>query len=122
MAKTDSIPPVSDDAASLPPAAASTPAVPEASAANAAALQALSSYFGAERWPKLIQRGERAGLNAEGIADLAGRMIATRKVHHATNERAALISAANGFLCVLGLVPTAADDKALESALAATAV
>ncbi|MFZ2279310.1 MAG: hypothetical protein WAW39_16070 [Prosthecobacter sp.] len=110
-------PPAADDAAAKAEAAAKARAE-----ANAAALQALSNHFGAERWAKLLQRAQRSGMSAEQISDLAGRMISTRKVHHPKNERAALIGAANGFICAIGLSPSESDVQAFESALAATAV
>lgn len=115
------------------PASPATPMVDDAAAkaeaarkakaeADAAALQALGSYFGAERWARLLQRAERSGMSVEGISDLAGRMISTRKVHHPKNDKAALIGAANGFICAIGMSPTDEDVKAFDSALAATAV
>lgn len=123
MAKTNSpstaLPqtPAGDDSADKAATAAKARAE-----ANAAALQTLSNYFGAERWAKIIQRAERSGMAADGISDLAGRMIRTRKVHHPKNDQAALIGAANGFLCAIGLCPSEQDVKAFESALAANAV
>ncbi|MCF7788613.1 MAG: hypothetical protein K9N47_20995 [Prosthecobacter sp.] len=89
---------------------------------NAEALQTLGNHFGAERWARLLQRAERSGMSVEDIADLAGRMISTRKVHHPKNDKAALIGAANGFICAIGMSPTPDDVEAFESALAATAV
>ena len=61
-------------------------------------------------------------MSVEAIADLAGRMVSTRKVHHPKNDKAALLGAANGFICAIGLSPTNEDVQAFESALAATAV
>ena len=85
-------------------------------------MQSLSTYFGAERWAKLIARAQRTGMSADDITALAGEMVATRQVHHPKNAQAALIGAANGFVCEIGMSPTEADVKAFDSALAATAV
>ena len=133
MAKQTNPPTTGSASGDIPDTATTPPAPPvvvdEAAAraeaqrrANAEALQTLSTYFGDGRWPKLLQRAERTGMSADAISSLAGKMVATRKVHHPRNAQAALIGAANGFICALGMAPTEDDVKAFESALAATAV
>jgi hypothetical protein len=91
-------------------------------AANAQAAQDLAAYFGAERWAKLIIKAQRQGMDAASIESLCGKMISTRREHHPRNAQAALIGAANGFICAIGGSPTAEDVSAFESALAASAV
>lgn len=120
----------SKDTPNTPPATnAAAPLVDEAQSkaealrkANADAVQMLGNYFGGERWSKLLQRAQRSGMSVEGITALAGQMIQTRKAHHPRNERAALIGAALGFMCAIGMSPSAQETQSFESALAATAV
>jgi|GEM_PF-6547054 len=85
---------------------------------NAEAVQTLGNYFGPERWAKLVQRAERAGMKAEQIASLAGKLISTRTDWHPTNPAAALAGAACGFLCAIGCVPSPADERRYEDAKA----
>ena len=84
---------------------------------NAAAVQTLGAHFG-ERWPKIIQCAERKGLDADQIASLAGKMVRTRQERHPKHAQAALLGAALGFLCALGLSPTEAETAAFDAALA----
>lgn len=113
------------DGATTPPAApvvedALVQKLAELRRSNAAAVQTLGAHFG-ERWPKLIQLGERRGLNADQLASLAGKMVRTRKERHPNNEQAALLGAGLGFLCALGMNPTDEENAAFEAALAAGA-
>ena len=91
-------------------------------AANAQAAQNLAAYFGAERWATLIAKAQRQSVTADSLESLCGKMISTRREHYPKNAQAALIGAANGFICAIGGSPTGADVKAFESALAASAV